>query len=140
VSVTTPPAPLPWPAAGKDAAKLDASGRARWRQQALDWLRADLKAWRNAHIGGDSKTNADVARMLLHWQSYPDLAGVRDRAGLGKLPEAERQRLTHWRAEADLAAVRYKATLDKLPEAEREAWRKPWAQVDGLLKRVRDKK
>jgi hypothetical protein len=32
---------------GMDADKLDAKERARLRQQALDWLRADLKAYRH---------------------------------------------------------------------------------------------
>jgi hypothetical protein len=31
---------------GEDADQLDANARARLRQQALDWLRADLAAWR----------------------------------------------------------------------------------------------
>jgi hypothetical protein len=47
--------------------------------------------------------------------------------------------LTHWRADPDLAGVRDKPALDKLPDAERMAWRKLWAEVDGLLKRVGDK-
>jgi hypothetical protein len=70
---------------GADAASLDAQGRARWRRQALDWLRAHLAAWAKGNDRGL------VQRTLKHWQKDSDLAGVRDQAALANLPEAERQ-------------------------------------------------
>jgi hypothetical protein len=95
---------------GKDGSKLDDKERGRLRQQALDWLRADLAWWGRALAGG-WQTAATVRQQLRHWQGDPDLAGVRD-----------------------------KAALAKLPEAERAGWRKLWAGVDYLRRRSAGKK
>jgi serine/threonine-protein kinase len=74
---------------GKDAAKLDEQGHARWRKQALDWLRADLDAYiRLVEIVDIRKEMRD---RLTHWQKDADLASVRDPKSLSALPEAERQ-------------------------------------------------
>jgi superkiller protein 3 len=94
----------------KDPTKLNAKEQARLRQQALDWLKADLAAWAKLADGPAAQ--------------HP----------------AVRQVLRHWCADADLAGVRDKSALDKLPAGERDAWRKLWADVDGLLKRVSEKK
>jgi hypothetical protein len=74
---------------GEDAAKLEDPERARLRQQALDWLRADLAAWGQLLDKGLDKTGMAV-RTLRWWQQDPDFTGVRGDA-LAKLPEAERQ-------------------------------------------------
>jgi hypothetical protein len=95
---------------GEGAAKLDDKERARLRLQALDWLKIELAAWTKRAEGPAEQ------RLRL------------------------RRALTHWRGNADLTGVRDKEALDKLPEAERQAWRKLWAEVDDLLKRVGDKK
>ena len=47
--------------------------------------------------------------------------------------------MQHWQKDADLASVRADA-LAKLPEAERDGWRKLWADVDTLRKRVAESK
>jgi hypothetical protein len=39
------------------------------------------------------------------------------------------QALQHWQTDPDLAGVRDKESLAILPEAEQEAWRKLWAEV-----------
>jgi serine/threonine-protein kinase len=77
------------------------------RRQALDWLKADLAL--NAKLAGrdDPATKQTV-----------------------------RQRLEHWRQDADLAPVRDPGALDKLPDNERESWRRLWADVGALLKKV----
>jgi Flp pilus assembly protein TadD len=95
---------------GEDAGKLTAEERARLRQQALDWLRADLAAW---------------TRML-----GPPRSQAR---------AAVRQTLQHWQKDADLASVRDRAALDKLAEAERDAWQRLWADVGSLLQRANEK-
>jgi serine/threonine-protein kinase len=82
-------------------------GRARLRQQALDWLRADLALQEKRLQGGLAGARATVREDLRHWQTDADLAGLRDTAA-----------------------------LEKLPEAERHACRELWADVDGLLKRA----
>jgi serine/threonine protein kinase/Flp pilus assembly protein TadD len=74
-------------ASGGDAAAFDELGRVRWRNQALNWLRADLKSWTKKLRGGD----ADEARETLgRWQRDPAFAGVRGPDALGKLPKPER--------------------------------------------------
>jgi tetratricopeptide (TPR) repeat protein/tRNA A-37 threonylcarbamoyl transferase component Bud32 len=76
---------------GKDAASLDAKERSRLRSQAVAWLRADLTAWRNLLEKAPKQVPSSVGQTLRHWQKDTDLAGVRDRAALAKLPEAERK-------------------------------------------------
>jgi Tfp pilus assembly protein PilF/serine/threonine protein kinase len=74
---------------GKDNPAPDAAARERLRRQALDWLRADLAAWAEL-LDRDPKRAATVAKTLQHWQTDADLAGLRDKDDLTKLPEAER--------------------------------------------------
>jgi tetratricopeptide (TPR) repeat protein len=81
------------------------------RRQALAWLRADLAQYVKMANSGE-----DAAR------------------------EAVRQRLTHWQQDADLAPVRDKPALDRLPDDERQAWRQLWENVATLLKKVEEKK
>jgi hypothetical protein len=92
---------------GEDAAKLDDRERADLRKQALDWLRADLALWSKRAGGDDPNDRAGVQKQLEHWQTDPDLAGVRDKDALGKLL-------------AD----------------EQKAWRKLWDDVSAVLKRA----
>jgi Flp pilus assembly protein TadD len=88
---------------GKDADKLDDTERARLRQQALDWLRADLKAYRQAMEKSAGKAGPAIA-----------------------------QRMQHWLQNSDFAGVRCEAVLRKLPEAERPSWQKLWQEVEAL--------
>jgi hypothetical protein len=97
---------------GKDAAKLEDQERARLRQQALDWLRADLVVWTKQIENRKPASLAPVRRTLQHWQKDTDLTSRRDAAALKKLSESERadfQKL--W---ADVDALRKKcAATDK---------------------------
>jgi hypothetical protein len=45
-----------------------------------------------------------------------------------------RQRLAQWQKDADLASVRDKEALDRLPEDERAAWQRLWDDVESLWK------
>ena len=91
---------------GEGADKMDDKDRVRLRQQALDWLRADLALWgKKAESGGPAARTA-LQTTLRHWQEDADLAGVRDAAA-----------------------------LDKMPESERGDWKKLWADVGKLLKK-----
>jgi serine/threonine-protein kinase len=88
---------------GEDAAKLDEKERTRLRQQALDFLRADL-ALRQKQLQSSKPGEADTARAALrHWQQDADLAGIRDEAALAKLPAQEREACS--RLWADVAAL-----------------------------------
>ena len=76
---------------GKDADKLDSEERARLRQQALDWLRADLKAYRQVMEKSAGKAGPEITLQMQHWLKDADFAGVRGSESLSKLPEAERK-------------------------------------------------
>ncbi|HEY7312281.1 MAG TPA: tetratricopeptide repeat protein [Gemmataceae bacterium] len=92
---------------GKDADKLDDKERARLRQQALDWLRADLKAYRQVMEKPAGNAGPAIA-----------------------------QRMQHWLKDTDFAGVRGEAVLRKLPEAERPLWQKLWQDVEALRQQV----
>jgi len=92
---------------GADADKLDAKERAGLRKQALDWLRADLKAYRQVMDKFAGKAGPEIAQQMQHWLQDTDFTGVRG-------PEA----------------------LGRLPAAERGDWRKLWEEVDALRQRA----
>jgi tetratricopeptide (TPR) repeat protein/serine/threonine protein kinase len=95
---------------GKDADGLDARERARLRQLALDWLRADLKAWGRVidKEPGKARMAADI---LNRWSEDSDFAGVRGPEALAKLPEDE-QKL--WQALWDDVAEQGKRARAKI--------------------------
>ena len=100
---------------GEDAAKLDDKERTRLRQQALDWLKADLAAWGNRLDSGPPQARPAVVRTLNHWQKDTDLAGIRDAAALAKLPADEQKAFTQlW---ADVAALLKKAETPATKES-----------------------
>jgi tetratricopeptide (TPR) repeat protein len=74
---------------GEDA-ELGDKERARLRQQALGWLRADLALLGKPVENGTPQQRATAQKTLQHWLKDADLAGVRDPAALDKLPGAER--------------------------------------------------
>jgi tetratricopeptide (TPR) repeat protein len=92
---------------GKDAAGLSTNDRARLRQQALEWLRADLDAWNAEMKRAPDKVRPVVVPQLQHWQSDTDFAGMRGDA------------------------------LSRLGAAERQAWQKLWADVAETLARAK---
>ncbi len=88
---------------GEDADQPDDMERIRLRQQALDWLGADL-ALRRKQLQSAQPGEADKARgALRRWQTTADLATIRDQAALAKLPTEEREACSKlW---ADVAAL-----------------------------------
>jgi hypothetical protein len=62
----------------------------RWRQQALAWLRTDVALLTRQLDQGTRQARTQVQGLLEHWQQDPDLAGIRDEAGLAWLSDAER--------------------------------------------------
>jgi tetratricopeptide (TPR) repeat protein len=98
---------------GKDADQLDDKERARLRQQALDWLRADLKANQQVIDKAADKAGPAIAQRMQHWLQDADFGGVRDAAALARLREAERadwQRL--WQ---EVEALRQRAVQSSAP-------------------------
>jgi Tfp pilus assembly protein PilF len=92
---------------GQDAAGLDDPEKARLRRQALDWLRADLSLLTEEAHSDTPQARAAVGQRLRAWQRHAGLAGVRDPAGLARLPEAEGRAWQElWR---DVEAVRARA-------------------------------
>jgi serine/threonine-protein kinase len=98
---------------GKDDPPLDEAAKARWRKQALDWLKADLAAWSKVLASGPPQARQHVAQTLQHWKADPDLAGLREPAALAKLPEAEQNACRALWAEVD--ALLAKARGDTAP-------------------------
>jgi tetratricopeptide (TPR) repeat protein len=92
---------------GEEAAKLDDKEKVHLRQQALDWLRADLALRGQQLETGQSADRVAVQQALRHWQQDRDLAGLRDAAALARLPAEEQKAFTQlW---ADVAALLKKA-------------------------------
>jgi hypothetical protein len=79
---------------GQEGAGLDAQERARWRTQALEWLRADLTLLGKQSADSSPRIRTEAQQRLRHWQRNPNLAGVRDAAALAGLSEAEQK---EWR-------------------------------------------
>ena len=92
---------------GKDADQTDVKEPVSLRRQVLEWLRADLAAWRQRLENELDKVRPEVRQKMLHWQQDKDLAGVRGAEALAKLPAGERQ-----------------------------DWQKLWGEVKELAKRV----
>jgi serine/threonine-protein kinase len=108
---------------GPRETRLGEQERVGLRRQALDWLRAclDLKA----KLLKDGKA-VSWGWMLSDWQTDPALAGVRDRAALAKLPDAEREQ---WqRLWADVAAL---IAADPVEEGLAHAKRREWGKAVG---------
>jgi serine/threonine-protein kinase len=74
---------------GKDNPPLDDPTKARWRKQALDWLKADLAAWSRLLQTGPPQARESIAKTLQHWKADPDLASLRDPTAVAKLPPDE---------------------------------------------------
>jgi tetratricopeptide (TPR) repeat protein/tRNA A-37 threonylcarbamoyl transferase component Bud32 len=94
---------------GEDASKLDAKEKSRLRQQALAWLRDNIKHYVQELEDGDAKTRQAVQQTLQHWQKDPDFDSVRGQEALAQLPEAERA-----------------------------AWQQLWVDVETLLKKTQN--
>jgi tetratricopeptide (TPR) repeat protein len=75
---------------GEDADKLGRKERTRLHKQALDWLHADLKAYRQVMAKTADKAYPEIAQRMQDWLRDTDFAGVRGPAALGQLAETER--------------------------------------------------
>jgi tetratricopeptide (TPR) repeat protein len=92
---------------GKDDPPPSDEQKPELRQQALDWLTGEFGVWAKLLATANKEHRGGIVKTLEHWREDTDLEGIRDDAGLAKLPEAERA-----------------------------AFRKLWADVDALLKKA----
>ena len=96
---------------GKDDPKPDDAARAKLREQALDWLKIELAAWKRVSMFAAPGNKELVAKTLAYWKKDSDLAGIRDQ------PE-----------------------LAKWPADERTAFKQLWNDVNALLNKMKDSK
>jgi tetratricopeptide (TPR) repeat protein len=75
----------------KDDPALDDTARARWRAQALEWLRAERDSCAKLLTQGLPAQRAHACKTLDILRHHRDLAPLRDEAGLKQLPDDERK-------------------------------------------------
>jgi len=95
---------------GKDDPPLDDAAKARWRKQAVDWLKADLAAWSKLLGSGPPQARQSIPQTLQHWKADADLAGLRDQAALAKLPADEQKACRAVWAEVDALLAKSQGT------------------------------
>jgi tetratricopeptide (TPR) repeat protein/serine/threonine protein kinase len=110
---------------GEGATKLTDAERSGFRQQALDWLRADLNAWRGLLGKGPDKARPTVAQRMQHWLRDPDFNGVRGAAALAKLPAVERPQWQKLWEDVDALRRRAAGPPDARPQSKEGSPRKP---------------
>src|SRR5262249_4653972 len=99
--------------------QLDANERARLRQQALDWLRAHIKAYRQVLGKSVGKAGPIIAQRMQHWLPDDDFARGRRAEAPAQLPEAGRP---GWRQlGADVAVTLAQAQEQRTPEPKKAA-------------------
>src|SRR5262249_14101027 len=99
---------------GKDDPSPDGAARAELRNKALAWLRADLAARAKLLGSAPPEARAAIARTLRHWQTDPDLAGLRDPDELARLPKDEQEECRAlWADVSGLLARTHKNETDK---------------------------
>jgi serine/threonine-protein kinase len=76
---------------GEDGVSLGQQERARWREQARQWLRADLAIWNKVLAAETAQARELVRRTLTSWRGDPDLAGLREPLALARLAADERK-------------------------------------------------
>jgi serine/threonine-protein kinase len=101
---------------GKDDPPLDEPTKARWRKQALDWLKADLAAWFKILKEGPPQARQSIPETLQRWKADPDLAGLRDPEALKRLPEAEQSTCRALWTEVDVLLAKARAGTASRPQ------------------------
>ncbi len=126
---------------GKDEPTPSDAAKARLRQQALDWLKAELTVWTRLLESGPPQARPFIAQTLQHWKEDTDLGGIREAEALAKLPADEQKACAQlWTDAAELlkkaSAPPSPASLrQQLPEA-RKALAKDSPQLAGLLAQI----
>jgi hypothetical protein len=76
---------------GVDAGQLDDRERARWRKQALGWLRDDLTACAKRLESAQPRDRGLIQHRLEQWQRDPEVACLRDAHAVARLPADEQE-------------------------------------------------
>jgi hypothetical protein len=76
---------------GKDDRLLDESHRSKLRKRALEMLTSDFDLLKKQLESGDRQAKATVLLKLRQWQRQTELAGIRDKTALARLPASERE-------------------------------------------------
>jgi serine/threonine-protein kinase len=97
---------------GEDVAGVGEPERARWRQQARQWLRADLAAWNQA-LDRDPSAARDLLSRIRVWRGDSELAGLFEPAELDKLAPDERKDCVALSKEIDGLLTRAGGTAPK---------------------------
>jgi serine/threonine-protein kinase len=91
---------------GEQESPLDEPEKARWRKQAIAWLRADLARWGELARAGAPGARAEVAEKLRRWKRERDLAGLRNPAAIASMPAEEQAACHNLWAEVDALLAR----------------------------------
>ncbi len=94
---------------GFDVPRPDDDAKAKRRDQALGWLKAELTFWERYAATIRSEERGVLVRILDGWKKNADLAGVRDTSSLEKLPESERKKWLAFWAEVDSLRAKLEA-------------------------------
>jgi serine/threonine-protein kinase len=94
----------------QDDPPLDDATKARWRKQAIDWLKADLMASSKLWDSGPRQARPFLIKTLQHWKADPDLASLRDQVALAKLPQEEQDACQALWTEVETLLAKLKTT------------------------------
>ncbi|WP_020468764.1 serine/threonine-protein kinase [Zavarzinella formosa] len=75
---------------GEGAANLSELAKSHWRDQARQWLRAELATWAKVLNGASEESRELVRRKLTQLQTDPDLSALRQPSELAKISDEER--------------------------------------------------
>ncbi len=107
---------------GKDVPPLDDAAKAKLRGQALDWLKAELIARSKLLDSGPLQDRPAIVQTLLDWQKDSDLAGIRDKTALARLPEEEQKRFAQLWVDVDTLLSLESAAPPLIKSAALHAW------------------
>jgi tetratricopeptide (TPR) repeat protein len=94
---------------GSDEPSPDELTRSKLRQQALEWLRAELTAWATLLESPDDIQREKISKTLQHWQVDAELKGIRETTELAKLPPEEQSLFEQlWK---DVASLRTRTDI-----------------------------
>ncbi len=119
---------------GEDAAKLDGAVKAELRRQALGWLKADRDAHGRVLKSGTIFEQYRAARALAAWRQNKELACLRDRDELARLPATEAKTWQGLWSEIDVLVA--DDPMDTLLQSQGYAWGKQWTKAADAYARL----